>query len=35
VVTAIGDIRHPWERIQLQFPSKRHPASRGGYGQPI
>lgn len=23
VVTSIGDIRHPWERIQLQFPSNR------------
>ncbi|MGC2290014.1 MAG: hypothetical protein WA688_09195 [Thermoplasmata archaeon] len=35
VVTAIGDIRHPWERIQLQFPS-RSPAGRsGGYGQAI
>lgn len=35
VVTSIGDIRHPWERIQLQFPAKRSPQRNGGYGQPI
>jgi hypothetical protein len=35
IVTSIGDILHPWERIQIQFPSKRYPAPSGGYGQPI
>ena len=35
VVTSIGDIVHPWERIQLQFPSKSYPPRTGGYGQPI
>jgi hypothetical protein len=35
VVTSIGDIRHPWERIQLQFPPKYVPAPSPGYGQPI
>jgi len=33
VVTSIGDIRHPWERIQLQFPPKLWPSRGGGYGQ--
>jgi hypothetical protein len=35
VVTSIGDIRHPWERIQLQFPPKYVPVPNAGYGQPI
>jgi hypothetical protein len=35
VVTSIGDILHPWERIQLQFPSKSYPSRASGYGQPI
>lgn len=35
VVTTIGDIVHPWERIQLQFPSRRYPSSGVGYGQAI
>ena len=35
IVTSIGDIRHPWERIQLQFPPKRWVPASGGYGQPI
>ena len=35
VVTSIGDILHPWERIQLQFPSPSYPPRGGGYGQPI
>lgn len=35
VVTSIGDIRHPWQRIQRQFPSKSPPPRSGGYGQPI
>jgi hypothetical protein len=35
VATSIGDILHPWERIQLQFPSKSYPYRASGYGQPI
>jgi hypothetical protein len=35
VLTSIGDIRHPWERIQLQFPRKPPAAPRPGYGQAI
>jgi hypothetical protein len=35
IVTSIGDIRHPWERLQMQFPSKYVPAQSGGFGQPI
>jgi hypothetical protein len=35
IVTSVGDILHPWERIQLQFPSNRVPQSSGGYGQAI
>ncbi len=35
VATSVGDILHPWERIQLQFPSTRYPAPGGGYGQAI
>jgi hypothetical protein len=35
VVTSIGDILHPWERLQLQFPSKSFPSRGSGYGQPI
>jgi hypothetical protein len=35
IVTSIGDIRHPWERIQLQFPPARWIPASGGYGQPV
>jgi hypothetical protein len=35
IVTAIGDIRHPWERIQLQFPPKYIVSATGAYGQAI
>ncbi|MGA7862302.1 MAG: hypothetical protein WCB19_10705 [Thermoplasmata archaeon] len=35
VVTSIGDIRHPWERIQLQFPSRPSASPSGAYGQAI
>jgi hypothetical protein len=35
IVTSIGDIRHPWERIQLQFPPKYIISSSGAYGQAI
>jgi hypothetical protein len=35
LVTSIGDIRHPWERIQLQFPPKPSLSRGAGYGQPI
>jgi hypothetical protein len=34
IVTSIGDIRHPWERIQLQFPSKHVVWPSNPYGQP-
>jgi hypothetical protein len=34
IVTSIGDIRHPWERIQLQFPPKRVLWQSNPYGQP-
>jgi hypothetical protein len=35
IVTSIGDIRHPWERIQLQFPPKYVLSANGAYGQAI
>jgi hypothetical protein len=35
VVTAIGDIRHPWERIQRQFPQKTPVVPSHVYGQAI
>lgn len=35
VVTSIGDILHPWERIQLQFPQTAPPRPPESYGQAI
>jgi hypothetical protein len=35
IVTSIGDIVHPWERIQLQFPANRTYSPTGAYGQAI
>lgn len=35
VVTSLADIRHPWERIQLQFPTTGSPRPNESYGQPI
>ena len=35
VVTSIGDIRHPWERVRLQFPQKSPRRYRNADGQAI
>ncbi len=35
VVTSIGDLRYPWERLQLQFPPKASAAQNAGYRQAI
>jgi hypothetical protein len=35
LVTTIGDVAHPWERIQLQFPPRYGGVPSGAYGQAI